>query len=79
MAGSTLPEVRELLEGLLDGSHSVGTRIDQGRGAITVGRDHAGAVRHLAVSECRTILDHQYALAANAFGIGNGDSCRPSR
>ena len=58
------PEVGKLLERLLDGADRIRTRIDQRGRVVAIGRDHAGAVRHLAVRERGTVLDHQHALAA---------------
>ena len=71
-----LAQMRELLKRLLDGADGERPRIDQLGGVIKLGCDHAGAVWHVAVRECRAVFDHQHAFAGDGVGIGNRHPAR---
>src|SRR5690242_7719129 len=59
----------ELLEGRFDRANGIRPWVDQFSGIALFGCYNSGAVWHLAVSECRAVLDDQNALPCDAFGI----------
>ena len=67
-------QVRIFFEGPANGSDGVRPRIDALRRPVLAGGDHAGAVRHFAVGEGGTVLDHEHVLALDGLGIVHRDA-----
>ena len=66
-------------EGLGDGAHRVGPRVDDLGRAEAPRRHHARAVGHLAVGQRGAVLDHQHALAADRGRVVHEDRAWPPR